>query len=329
VLAFCIVPQTRADLLTDKQLYFDPDSIESDLYPRLTLESTGALSLSSPMPRTIVGVNILPPLRHASYPPGYSFSQSDYEFQPNVHYQADLTDGTLTATFNEAGLFSLRVYYDDSSTQTYTTFVDTHLEERGPNRVGATVQIGGAPRGNKPPDLFIIANDPDGPRRFSGLRAAGIPLDDIRFAHTPQTAAGLVSVRSMALNRRINVVFLGHGLAGGFWFGDENYISNQNYGPNGITPADFGALLAPWTKGAHFWSCSVAAGAVGETFLQEMANQEMSFDVSGWTGSVYSPRNGRFGTDRDAGYLKVPEPVTLMLLLAALSARSRLRLRRS
>ncbi|MCX5691046.1 MAG: hypothetical protein NTV94_14880 [Planctomycetota bacterium] len=159
----------RGDFLTDAQLWFDPATIQQDYYPQVRLSSPTHSWVAAGDP--IIDFDVLPLLKQGTYTSGYVYQQSDYFQRPNIDYSADLTAGTVTATFTRAGMYHVRITRQSGAIETVAVFNRSGpLGDDGPHKTGAA-RVVISPDG----DLFLVANEP-GDEALSN--AAGIINDE-------------------------------------------------------------------------------------------------------------------------------------------------------
>lgn len=311
--------------LTDAQLYFDPASIPfgEAYYPFVDLATGGLAQFGSPG-RRVTGANILPLLRENTYSPGYPFSSADYLIQPNQPgtYGADLTDGFLTAQFNDDGAYHLRVFYEDGSSEVHSVFVDAGV---GGPYTGQDRNNGAAPWKEvtaKEADLFIISTGAadDG---FINSAMTLIPAGANRAtAATIDQAKTAIMARQQALGRKVKVVIIGHGFQGSIRLGtgaNAERINNSG-AANTMSGTDFGNMIKDKVSMINLFGCNTGGGAAGGQLLADIT-------ATGVMAQAYTSTVGLTNTKWYAYSwgTKVPAPGAMMLLALAGGLASRRR----
>lgn len=309
--------QASAAPLSDTQLYFDPASIpfSATNYPVVDLAAGGLAQFGSPG-RRVVGANILPILRDNTYGPGYSFSPSDYLIQPNQPgtYSADLTDGFLTARFDDDGAYHMRVFYEDGTNEVQSVFVDA----------GVGDPYGGQDRNNgsapwkavdaKAGDLYIISTGAANDGFInSAVNLLGNGANTAR-ASTIQQAKDAIMARQQALGRKIKVVIVGHGFQGSIRLGHDSPTTtaeriNNSGDANTMNGTDFGNMIKDKVSMINLFGCNTGGGAAGGTLLQDITN----------TGVMATAYTSTVGLTNTKWYTytwgtKVPAPGAISLL---------------
>lgn len=308
---------TLASPLSDSQLYFDPGSISphETIYPYLDIASGGLAQFGSPG-RRVVGANILPMLRDNDYYPGYSYSMADYLIQPNQvgTYAADLTDGLLTAQFQDDGAYHLRVNYEDGSSETHAVYVNAGV---GDPFAGQDRNNGSAPWKQvdaKQGDLYIISTGAadDG---FINSAMNLIPAGANRAtASTIQQAKDAIMARSQALGRKIKVVIVGHGFQGSIRLGHGATAEriNNSGAANSMSGTDFGNMIKDKVSMINLFGCNTGGGVAGGQLLADIT-------ATGVMATAYTSTVGLTDTKWFAYSwgTKVPSPGSIVLLAAA------------
>jgi hypothetical protein len=269
--------QASAATLSDTQLYFDPASIpfSATNYPVVDLASGGLAQFGSPG-RRVTGANILPMLQDNTYGPGYSFSPADYLIQPNQTgtYAADLTDGILTAQFDDDGAYHMRVFYEDGTNEVHSVFVDAGV---GDPYAGQDANNGAAPWkavDAKAGDLYIISTGAANDGFInSAVSLLGTGANTAR-AGTIQQAKDAIMARQQALGRKIKVVIVGHGFQGSIRLGhgDTAERINNSGAANSMSGTDFGNMIKDKVSMINLFGCNTGGGAAGGTLLQDITN---------------------------------------------------------
>ncbi|MBL8747099.1 MAG: DUF4347 domain-containing protein [Phycisphaerae bacterium] len=316
--ASALPSSTFASLLSDSQLYFDPASIPftENNYPVHDLTSGGLAQFGSPG-RRVVGANILPMLRDNDYSPGYSFSMADYLIHPNQAgtYAADLTDGLLTAQFEDSGAYHMRVNYEDGTSEVHSIFVDAGV---GDPYGGQDRNNGSAPWKEvnaKDGDLYIISTGAGNDGFInSAVSLLGTGANTARAA-TIQQAKDAIMARQAALGRKIKVVIIGHGFQGSIRLGhgDNAERINNSGDPNSMSGTDFGNMIKDKVSMINLFGCNTGGGVAGGQLLADITA----------TGVMATAYTSTVGLTRDKWYAytwgtKVPSPGWLSLAGAGL-----------
>ncbi len=261
--------------LTDSQLYFDPASIPltATNYPVVDLTTGGLTQFGSPG-RRVVGANILPMLRDNDYYNGYSFSAADYLIQPNQigTYAADLTDGVLSARFDDDGAYHMRVFYEDGTNEVQSVFVDAGV---GDPYGGQDRNNGSAPWKQvdaKAGDLYIISTGAADDGFINAARNL-IPAGANRAtASTIQQAKDAIMARQMALGRKIKVVIVGHGFQGSIRLGsgDDAERINNSGDANSMSGTMFGNMIKDKVSMINLFGCNTGGGVAGGQLLADI-----------------------------------------------------------
>ncbi len=272
--------QAGAVLLTDEELYFDPESADYDFYPRvllpdLTIENTHTWEADGD---PIVDANILPVLKSGTYPIGYAFSQDDYEQTPNVDYSADLTDGALTGTFGTSAQYMVRLHRESGASEIHTVFAETGmLEEPGnPDPTGPSRKISG-PEG----DLILVAwpgvDDPALDRAQENIANEGKTWG---WATNVQGAINAIQLHSEIAGEKIHVELVGHGASGKICLNDQNWTDENVIGPDLEDIQEFASAIKDYCDDISLFGCQCASGVLGERLVQALADS--LGHASGW-----------------------------------------------
>lgn len=301
----------QASMLSDAALFFDPDSIAPDFYPQidfpdLALTNNYVFNVNG---NPVIDVDILPVLKPGSYPSGYLFTQNDYDAVPNVDYLADLTNGTLTTTFYEPGLYHVRVTRQTGS-EIFAIFAETALEKKdgASDKTGANKKV-------EPPqaDLWVIDKSADKPQeatqRETILTNAGQTTTKVT---SRQEAIDAIKARSEELGRKIHVEFAGHGTNGNASTGaGEKNIADKQIDASSV--ADFQKEIDDYVNNITFWGmCSVGKGQDGKDFLKVLADSIGT--ASGWDSPIMRVDSTHYTVEHGATYVTIPEPVTVLML---------------
>jgi len=279
--AFCVD-------LTDPQLYLDPAGLELDFYPIINLPDL-SLQNSYIWPADgddIIDADILPILKPGQYPHGYSYSQSDYLQTPNVDYFADLTAGTLTATFLTPGLYHIRIIRTSGAQQTYALYAQAFLKGGKAGKSGTSKKVDPVPNG----DLFLVEQPDD--TMDDSAKVWENNGRTVQRASSKQDVVNKIKAKSKALGRKIHVELDGHGNKGQISLGTGNDTNHQLTLKN---VAEFQKSIDDYVNHITFQGCSIGAGKKGKRFLQILAD---SIGKAGaWDADV---------TVVDANYFTVP-----------------------
>ena len=146
----------QAALLTDGQLYFDFPSLVDGYYeetylPHLGTEDAVVWAANAD---PVIDADILPGLKEGIYGPGHVYSQADYYRVPNVDYTADLSAGTLTATFSASGPYHVRITRQTGAEAVYAIHAESTPLGDPPRKTG------GSKKSAVPPgDLFLVSKE--------------------------------------------------------------------------------------------------------------------------------------------------------------------------
>lgn len=316
--------------LSDFDLYFDPYTMAPGFYPVHNVPLGGSLVFSSSPGRTIIGANILPLLEDNDYGPygSYTFSQADYAFQPNQlgGYFADLTNGTLTATFDADSPYHVRVNYSDGSSEIHTVFVSGGVGGGPGDPFSGQDQANVASPWKRVPakqaDLYVISTRD---QNDAFIKAAEMLLDPMGMAGMPGSNVGRAANMDDLLaqvmrrkaelgGRKIKLAVIGHGFPGSIRLGHgPNAVRINNTGnPNTISGTAFGNLIKDCVDMVNLFGCDTGGQAAGGTLLQDITN-------TGVMAQAYTSTVGL--TNRDwfayTWGTKVPGPGSLALLVLA------------
>ncbi|GMV24538.1 MAG: hypothetical protein AMXMBFR58_05690 [Phycisphaerae bacterium] len=293
-----------ADLLSDAQLYFDPASIQPDFYSRLLLDDLASQHTitfdagSNP----VIGANILPMLRPGDYFPGYSYSQADYFHTPNSDYYADLTSGSLAASFMQPGLYHIRTYRADGQTDVFAVFAESGFKEKdgSPDRSGGEEVLDPVPDA----DLFIVEKS-DSTIDDSAEVWTKFGKKVVRVADR-EAAVKAIETESNRLHRKIHVELDGHGAPANMSTGAgvKNIPSKQ---VDSTSVKDFCERIRKFCNYLTFQGCSVGQGTEGESFLQTIAS---AIGTAGaWDSEVTVIDKSGFSVSSSAKFvIKTPAP---------------------
>jgi hypothetical protein len=253
-----------ADYLSDAEMFCDPWTVPTDVYPKSYLEyladenSVAWLAGDDP----VVGAQVLPVIRAGTYEDDYIFSQDDYLHQPNVDYFADLTDGTLTATFLEPGLYHVRLFRDSGLTDIQAVLAQTYI--------GAQCEESGATKdiGIPDADLFIVS-DSEGDDSYEETSAKVLEAEGkkIERAGSVQEAWEKINAADPAPK---HVELVGHG--------NQGYVSlgnGPNPGPSSkVLDSDNAATFRDKIKDKvdhlTFLSCNTGGGVAGASLINTL-----------------------------------------------------------
>ncbi|HVZ95064.1 MAG TPA: hypothetical protein VG797_11205 [Phycisphaerales bacterium] len=320
-----------ASLLSDSQLYFDPYSMTTGMYPYQSASLGGSVVFSGSPGREVVGANILPLLADNDYGSfgSYSFSQSDYSVQPNQPdgYAADLSFGTLTATFNSNGPYHVRVNYSDGTSEMNTVFVNSGIGDDPYGGGEAQARRAASPWKKVPAkgaDLFIISNgaandgfinsaakqlDPENKAGQAGSNVGRASSVDDIVNQIERRKAEIAAAEGQA--RKIRVVIIGHGYHGSIRLGapDNARRINNDGAATSTSGTDFGNLIKNDVSSVNLFGCITGGGLAGGRLLQDITN----------TGVPATAYDNTVGMTDDAWWAytwatKAPTPGTLALM---------------
>jgi hypothetical protein len=305
--------------LSDSQMYFDPELVPLDHYPRIYLNFTGSQASYAWPQNDIQNVQMLPLLKPystgdpAGYPIGYSFSQANYDFVPNQDYFVDLTNGVATATFNQPGVYHALIDRPGTANdQIYSLMVDSDMldETLGNSSTSASVRINGPTA-----DLVVASQTGNDPAEEKGAANAMDDGQTVTRAANMAQAVAQMQAASQAAGRKIHVELIAHGAPGVLQIG--NTIIGGQGGP---TIAQFQAQIDPFVNNLSLYACNFAQGQAGMDALQTLANSIGR--ASGFTVPV-SVHRAFFGFSRGwdlslrgTNLTLVPEPASATLAMA-------------
>jgi hypothetical protein len=303
-------------LLSDSQLYFDPDSIVDDFYSRKYIDDLSVLNSVTWTSGTdpIIDADILPILKPGSYSVGYFFSQSDYYQTPNVDYFADLTTGTLTSTFNMPGLYHVRISRYSGSQEIVAIFAESGLkeEEGKKDKTGAAKKLDPLPNA----DLFLVEVRDDTMDNSAKIwENAGKNVQRVTSRQDVVNKIKQEAQKAEYGGKKIHVEIDGHGYGGyistggGWKKGTDYYIDINNV-------LDFQKEIDDYVKYITFQGCSTGKGADGGKFLSILASSIGS--AGAWDEPVTVVDKKYFAVSRNANFKVVPEPSSIFLFISGL-----------
>ncbi len=303
------------ELLTDAQLYFDPATLSDGVYPRQTLPDFTVQNtiVWDAEADPILSTSVLPVLKEGDYGPDYTYSQSDYYLTPNTNYSADLTAGTLTATFNAGGLYHVRTIRQSGASATYAILAQGDF---GPN--DADPASGKVQKMPTPPATYYFGSNEGKADTFidGGTKAIENTGKSVTKAATIDALTEAIQKLPQGAN---HVEILAHGYAGGIWIGNEQL--------NADNAAAFQEAIDPYVSHLTFISCNTGKGVDGKEFL-DILNESLKAEA--WTGKVgvwyTKPDMSDVYFTREISARYIPEPAAFCLFLAgamALVGRSR------
>lgn len=312
----------HAAVLSDSQLFYNPDGFWNGFFPSRSLAQGGQTQFLPSGSRTIVGANVLPTLEDGFYPSGYSYSQSDYSVQPNQYdsfgmplgrtYRADLTAGVLTTQFDADGLYHVKVNYSDGTSDIHSVFVDTGI---GDGFVGADAAHGTATTKKvsaKAADLFIVSTGKDNDGFINNAITQLGTGDNVKRAATVAEAKAAIEARSRALGRKISVAIVGHGFQGSIRLGKDGDPAaeriNNTGGANTTSGTAFGNMIKDFASSVNLFGCSTGGGVAGGRLLADI--QGTGVNATAYTGTVYLSKTE---WSVDSWATKVPTPGTTAL----------------
>lgn len=322
---FClgVFRTAQAAPINAADLFFDPNQIVADFYPRVELQD---LSVSNSFQwlagaDPISGARILPVLRPGDYPASYVFSQSDYLLQPGIDYTADLTGGTLTTIFNTPGLFEVQVLRQSGLATIYTVLAEASLKEKdgAPDRIGAVKKLDPLPDA----DLFLVENSDSTLDDSAAIWTNG--GRNVERVNSRAEVVQKIKALSEKLGRKIHVELDGHGTSGNISTGAGKLnIADKQIDLSSVE--QFQKDVDDYVSNITFQGCSVGKGADGAKFLQKLADS--IGHASAWDQPVTVVDRDYFVVDRSAHFVtKVPEPGTCVLFLSGFAVLGLIRLR--
>ena len=321
-----------ATLMSDTQIYFDPASIVRNSYEHVYLPDlhlNNAVTWEE-LGDPVVDTDILPMLKNGDYGPDYLYSQSDYFRTPNIDYNAEITVGALTSTFDEGGLYHVRVTRQSGAEAIYAVFAQAGLGG-GTGKTDKT-QNKPVPEG----DVFIVM-DGGGPDDFldsayKALKFHGKNVLDPR----PKTKKEVEdAIKKLTPKQHVEIV--AHGsltteLPSGREYGGTVDLGDTNLDTSNVQA--FQETIDAYVDHLTFVSCNVAKGKEGKDFLKVL---DASIDkVGAWDCEVtayytYNEATGETtsgGISAAVGGNYIPEPISLGLLGLGCLALARRRRRR-
>ena len=290
-----------AALLSDAQLYFDPATINPDYYTKiyledLTVQNTVVWDANSD---NVIDADILPILQEGTYTPFRVYSQADYYHLPNIDYSADLTAGTLTATFVTPGIYHVRVTRAIAASEIFCVLAESYkkIADDSPSAKKSTktkkVAMPNA-------DLFVCENrDKAIDNSAKALTNAG---RTVKRASNQQDVVDAIKARSKELGRKIHAELDGHGLGGSIstGVGDDPAhrlcLANKNV-------ASFQKAIDKYVDHITFQGCSVGKGKDGKRFLQIMADSVGK--AGAWNSDVYVINREYFAIETPGEWVEV------------------------
>ena len=303
--------RSSAAPLSDSQLFYDPQQLTPDFYSRILLPdllaSNSYVDPSGGDP--IVDIDILPTLKTFDYPLAYTFTQSDYLLQPNVDYFADLTAGTMTASFTKPGLYHVRTTRQSGAIGIQAILAESDLKEKtgAPNKTGPNGKLDPLPNA----DLFLVEESDSTMDNSAKIwRDGGRTVERVK---TREETIEKIKKKSEELGRKIHVEIDGHGTSGNISTGaGKNNIAEKQIDLTSVE--DFQKKIDEYVNFITFQGCSVGSGADGLKFLQILA---ASIGKAGaWTEEVTVNDSTHFSVSKTARFVVVPEPGTDLLAMA-------------
>ncbi|MBN1787433.1 MAG: hypothetical protein JW806_03465 [Sedimentisphaerales bacterium] len=256
--------------LSDVELYFDPATITPDYYTKIYLEDLAMQNTVVWDANTdpVIDADILPILNEGTYTPFHVYSPSDYYHTPGIDYSADLTAGTLTATFSTPGVYHVRVTRASAASEIFCILAESYMVV--PDDTPSTKKTTKTKKVPMPDaDLFVSENRDSATNNCaSAYQKAG---KTVKRASNQQGVIDEIKARSEALGRKIHVELNGHGVPGSISTGvgdDPNHricFENKNV-------ASFQKSIDKYVNHITFQGCSVGKGEKGKRFLQIMAD---------------------------------------------------------
>jgi len=254
-------------LLPDAAIYFDPDTITMDHHPRIVLNDLSVKNYyvwaASWTP--VVDVDILPILKGGIYPPGYAYTQNDYELTPNIDYTADLTGGTLTCTFYAPGLYHVRVVRANGQSTTYAVFAETGLLEKDKSEKTSKSTRIPLPEG----DLFVAENSDETVDNAAKILENG--GRQVERANDRDDVVEAIKKKSQQLGRKIHAEIVGHGTNGNVSTGaGKQNIPGKQIDLSSVEK--FQKDIDGYVNHITFQACNVGKGEDGKKFLKILSD---------------------------------------------------------
>lgn len=324
---------SQAAVISGDDLFLAPTLVPTAFYSPLILSSGDSHIFSAfdvPGATELDAVRILPLLNPNPATADGSYSKSDlagitvanylsyFSVLPNVDYAAtQIAAAASTVTFSASGSYFVQLVTSNGAMQT-TSLVhvevdDSFLDPDNGNKAGV-----GRVLPDPDTDLTIISKDPTDNGALKNAMA--------RFPTAP-TASNCADVLK-ALDdyfkahgsKKFSVTFIGHGNEGEINMGSCR-ITNDGRGGS-VKAADFQKKIDKYVKRILFYSCKTFGGTDGDDFWKKFHDSiKGDGTVGGWHDSITS---GTTEFDANAGAKlstdeSVPEPGTLLLMLAALA----------
>lgn len=311
----------QADLLTDGQMFFDPATFDRDYYSRLYLSSLATQNTLTfdAGADPVVGANVLPMLKPNEYGAGYVYSQADYDYTPNVDYYGDLTDGVLTTTINQPGLYHIRTFRASGQSDIFAVFAEFAFKEKK----GRPDKSGGNKRLNPLPDADLILVENSDSTLDDSAEVWKKGGRNVQRVSSRADAVKKINDAAAAAKRKIHVEIDGHGAPAEIGTGaGEHDIPDKQIDSDSIV--EFCKQIRASCNILTFQGCSVGEGAKGAQFLQTIAT---SIGTAGaWDSEVGVVDKSAFSVSSKAKFItKVPAPTSagVLLMSAIFAARRR------
>lgn len=291
----CIGSAAWAVLLPDPELFYDPWEVPTAQYPIIELNTTwdgsqvGNNSVRWDEFNDVYRVQVLPLLKPfpgdepAMYPPGYPFTQDDYEYQPNVHYWVDLTAGVAEATFMRPGIFHVKLSRMSGPEQVFAVFVDSGLLDGDSS--GSSVKIDG------PKADLVVVSKPSGGDSLLDKAAANAAddngADKVKRAANAQECIDQIKAASQAAGKKIHVELVAHGNKGFFRMG------STAVGGADMSIEDFQKAIDDYCNELSIYACDFASGATGKAAVDILAKS--IGNAIGYTGLISVHRSDWWG----------------------------------
>ncbi|QDU72952.1 hypothetical protein [Mucisphaera calidilacus] len=322
-----------AALLSDTELYLDPNDVPLAVYDKVFLPDLAAANTHT-WPADLDPVTtaqIVPMIRPGDYADDYAYSQSDYLYAPNVDYTADLTAGELTTTFLEGGLYHVQVTRQSGAAEIFAIFAQAWFgpgAEEQKTKPDKPVTIPDA-------DLYIVSESPkpdppvadkDDPTGYEDLAVkvltANKGADKVKRAKSVQDAIKLIN-QLEGTGKHVELV--GHGTAGGISLGGGFTANLVPTGFVGTTAKAFATAIKDKKITLTHISCNTGAGTDGQEYAKELEDNGVTDSLAYDSEVIFyeNSKGGYLAVPHNASGKQIPEPATLTLMLLAASTLTR------
>jgi len=315
VVTLSFVSTVRAGLLLDAELYCDPWSIPTAVYPKIYFDNLNTADSYTWAADTdpVTQAQILPIIAAGVYDPGYVFSIADYYHRPNVDYFADLDGGSLTATFDTAGIYHVRITRQSGQSSVFAILAQA--------AVGADTEETGATKniGIPDADLFVVS-DSTGDDRYEEMCNRVLTKKGKNVSRATSVAAAAAAINALAAPPKKHVELVGHGIEGAISLGNGKVFDSGKKVLDSENAAAFRDLIKAKVSHLTFLSCNTGGGTDGNDFIDTLDDAietvkayDSYVDIIEIIDADEKTVGGYFTTQIVAN--NVPEPATLSLLM--------------